>query len=334
LLFAIVFPTIRSRIHAGFKDDTGHTPAMQDAGDDMRTRMPVVAGQFYPAERDECLDQIRECLASRPLPASLPQAVTGGLVPHAGWTFSGDLAAMVFAAVKQRHQTVGTFVVFGAAHSFFGSLPAVDDNDAWETPLGPIQVDADLRTTLLKAGVVAPDASADRYEHSIEVQIPFILHLFPESKIVPVVVPPVEAAVALGEKAADLASLKSANLESEPPASRPVVFIGSTDLTHYGPRYGFTPMGRGSEGLQWAASVNDRQFIDLATALEPERLLAGAIERGNACGPGAAAAALAAGRRLGSTQALLLAYTNSNEVMENKMGMAGRDSVGYAAIVF
>jgi AmmeMemoRadiSam system protein B len=296
----------------------------KNAGDDMRTRMPVVAGQFYPAERNECLEQIRECLAARPLPASLPQTVTGGLVPHAGWTFSGELAAMVFAAVKQRHETVGTFVVFGAAHSYFGPLPAVDDNDAWETPLGPIQVDTDLRAALVEAGVAATDASAHHYEHSVEVQLPFIVHLFPESRIVPVVVPPVEGAVALGSTAADL-SLKSEG---------PVVFIGSTDLTHYGPRYGFTPMGRGSEGLQWAAQVNDRQLIDSATALEPERLLAGAIERGNACGPGAAAAALAAGRRLGATQGLLLAYTNSNEVMQGKMGMSSRDSVGYAAIVF
>jgi AmmeMemoRadiSam system protein B len=292
--------------------------------------MPVVAGQFYPAERDECLEQIRECLASRPLPASLPESVTGGLVPHAGWTFSGDLAAMVFAAVQQRHEVVHTFVVFGAAHSYFGALPAVDDYDAWETPLGPIAVDADLRSALRQAGVTAADPTAHRYEHSVEVQLPFIRHLFPESSIVPVVVPPVEAAVALGEAAAEIAKRKSGDSRSE----RPVAFIGSTDLTHYGPRYGFTPMGRGSEGLRWAEQVNDRQFIDLALGLQAERLLAGAIEKGNACGPGAAAAALAAARGLGATQATLLTYTNSNEVMQSRMGMAGHDSVGYAAIVF
>ena len=113
-----------------------------------------------------------------------------------------------------------------------------------------------------------------------------------------------------------------------------IVAIGSTDLTHYGPRYGFTPMGVGSESLQWAHEVNDRQFIDLAVGLEPERLLANALENGNACGPGAAAAAVSAAKRLGARKGVLLAHTNSNEVMLREMGTASRDSVGYAAIVF
>ena len=64
----------------------------------MQIRKPVVAGQFYPAGRDACLAQICECVASRPAPESLPQSIVAGIVPHAGWTFSGDLAALVFAA--------------------------------------------------------------------------------------------------------------------------------------------------------------------------------------------------------------------------------------------
>lgn len=290
----------------------------------MQTREPVVAGQFYPAQREACLREVRDCLEAGPSCEALPSAVVGGIVPHAGWTFSGALAAAVFSAVKQRHEMVHTFVIFGTAHSYFGTKPAVGDDDRWETPLGALQVDSTLRDRLLDNTLVVRDGSAHRREHSIEVQLPFVKHLFPDARIVPVVVPPNEAAIDLGEAAASV----------PPEAGCKVVYVGSTDLTHYGPRYGFTPMGLGSEGLRWASHVNDRAFIDLALGLEPERLLSAAIEKQNACGPGAAAATVAAVRTLGAAKGHLVAYTNSNEVMQSKMCAASRDSVGYAAIVF
>jgi AmmeMemoRadiSam system protein B len=267
---------------------------------------------------------VRKCLPAKDIEIPLPEPLVAGLVPHAGWTFSGPLAAQVFAAVRQRRPDVGTFVVLGSAHGYFSHEPALDGNDAWETPLGTIQLDEPLRDLLLDSGTAVVHSSAHRYEHSIEVQVPFIQHLFPSARLLPIVVPATEAALTLGNALADALSASQAS----------VVCIGSTDLTHYGPRYGFTPMGVGSEGLHWASSVNDRQFIDLAVALEPERLLANAIENCNACGPGAAAAVVTAARKLGARKGILLAHTNSNEIMRREMGTASRDSVGYAAIVF
>ncbi len=290
----------------------------------MELRKPVVAGQFYPSDRQECLEQIGECLASHALSDRLPDPLVAGIVPHAGWSFSGSLAAMVFAAVKQRRATVRTFVILGAAHGYFGSLPALDDSDAWETPLGQVPLDDSLRRSLVRSGVVVAGSSAHRREHSIEVQIPFIQHLFPEAMIFPVIVPANESALVLGSAVADLATDATAG----------VICIGSTDLTHYGPRYGFTPMGVGADALGWASNVNDRQFIDLAVALEPRRLLTDAIENGNACGPGAAAATVAVAKKLGAGKGVLLAHTNSNEVLLRQTGAMHHDSVGYAAIVF
>jgi hypothetical protein len=289
----------------------------------MQIRKPVVAGQFYPEDRDACLAEIRKCLPAD-VPGGLPEPLVGGLVPHAGWTFSGAVAALVFSAVQRRRGKVATFVLFGAAHGYFGAQPAVDGSDAWETPLGQVPIDTALRQALHDSGGAIVDSSAHRREHSIEVQVPFIQHLFPDAKILPVIVPANESAIRLG----------TALAEGGAAANSDVVFIGSTDLTHYGPRYGFTPMGVGSEGLHWASEVNDRQFIDLAVRLEPERLLAGAVEKGNACGPGAAAAAIAAAKRLGASKGVLLAHTNSNEILLREMGTASRDSVGYAGIVF
>ncbi len=290
----------------------------------MEIRQPVVAGQFYPGDREQCLAEIRACLASHTLREPLPDPLVAGIVPHAGWTFSGALGAMVFAAVRQQRGAVRTFVVFGAAHGYFGAKPALDGSDGWATPLGTAEIDDPLRQSLLESGAAVAASSAHRREHSIEVQIPFIQHLFPEARILPVIVPANESAIVLADALADL----PADVVAE------TVCIGSTDLTHYGPRYGFTPMGVGAEALGWASNVNDRQFIELALAVEPQRLLANAIENGNACGPGAAAAAVMVAKRLGAAKGTLLAHTSSNEVMLRQTGATSRDSVGYAAIVF
>ena len=105
-------------------------------------------------------------------------------------------------------------------------------------------------------------------------------------------------------------------------------------MTHYGSHYGFEPMGSGEQGFQWASEVNDKEFVDAALKLDPQAMLKTSEENHNACGAGAAAAAVAAAEKLGKTQGVLLAQTNSNEIMLNKMGTASSDSVGYAAIVF
>jgi AmmeMemoRadiSam system protein B len=290
----------------------------------MKTRQPVVAGQFYPAGRAACLAEVRQCIEAAQPREALPVSIVAGIVPHAGWTFSGSTAAKVFTAIRQCHDRVGAFVVCGAAHGYFGSQPVVDDHDAWRTPLGDIEIDHNLAARLGQTKAAEISAEAHRREHSIEVQVPFIQHLFPEARLVPIIVPATEAALRLGETLGEIA------LGSQ----ERIVCIGSTDLTHYGPRYGFTPKGVGPAGLRWAAEVNDRRFIDLALCLDPERLLSESLDRGNACGPGAAAATLAAARRLGITQGALLGYTHSNEVMVRRTGTAGDDCVGYAALAF
>lgn len=291
----------------------------------MQTRKPIVAGQFYPGQHDSCVDEIKECLDSAALSKSLPETIVAGIVPHAGWTFSGSLAALVFSAIKYRHEKVDTFVIFGAAHSYFGQSLAVYDKGSWITPLGDVAIDEKLAEAVLSDSAAVAGSDAHSSEHSIEVQVPFIQHLFAVAKILPILVPPTPEAVALGEAVGDIISGDK---------QKKIVCIGSTDLTHYGPNYGFTPMGTGADAFQWTSQVNDKEFIDLSLKLEPEGMLTSAAENYNACGAGAAAAAVAVAKRLGRTEGLLLAHTNSNEVMLKKMGTSSTDSVGYAAIIF
>ncbi len=290
----------------------------------MGTRPPAVAGRFYPAGRDSCVEEIEQCLRQYELPDDLPETIVAAIVPHAGWTFSGPLAALAFSAVKKRHEKVDTFVLLGVAHSYFGRTPAVYATGAWATPLGEIAVDQDLAGAILEAGTAEADPDAHAYEHSIEVQLPFIQHLFGPVRIVPVAVPANDSAVRLGESLGAL-------IKASP---KTIVCVGTTDLTHYGPGYGFTPMGVGRQALEWASRVNDKKFIDAALALDADRMLAEAAEHCNACGPGAAAAAVAAAKTLGRTAGVLLAHTTSADVMAATMGTTSSESVGYAAIVF
>jgi AmmeMemoRadiSam system protein B len=290
----------------------------------MQTRKPIVAGQFYPGRGNSCVDEINECLREGKPAESLPATIVAGIVPHAGWTFSGSLAALVFSAIKQCHDKVDTFIIFGAAHGYYGSSPAVYNKGNWSTPLGEVAIDEELADAILKTNSGVADDSAHQYEHSIEVQVPFIQHLFADAKILPILTPPNEQSISLGEAIGDIIKQQK----------KKIVCIGSTDLTHYGPRYGFTPMGTGAKAVQWASDVNDKEFIDFALKLQPHKMLESAAENYNACGAGAAAAAVAAARKLGKTKGLLLAHTNSNEVMLKKMGYSSEDAVGYAAIVF
>jgi AmmeMemoRadiSam system protein B len=291
----------------------------------MQKRKPIVAGQFYPGQHDQCVDEINQCLEEVTLSQTLPETIVAGIVPHAGWAFSGPTAAIVFSAIRQQHPKVHTFVIFGAAHAYIGQPPAVYDKGSWLTPLGEIAIDEELANAVIESKTAVSDREAHNSEHSMEVQVPFIQYLFPGARLVPVLTPPSEQAVHLGEIVASIISSDD---------ERKIVCLGSTDLTHYGPRYGFTPMGGGKEGLKWATEVNDKQFIDFTLEMQPNKMLESAAGNYNACGAGAAAAAVAAAKALGKTKGVLLAHTNSNEIMLRKMGATSRESVGYAAIIF
>ena len=99
----------------------------------MSVRKPAVAGQFYGGTPDQCLAEIQECLPPRELQMDLPDPIVAAIVPHAGWVFSGELAATAFKAIKQVNGEVDTFVIFGAAHRCYERGAAVFDSGSWQT---------------------------------------------------------------------------------------------------------------------------------------------------------------------------------------------------------
>ena len=279
---------------------------------------------MYEGSAEGCRGQIEQMLWGGAAAGELPERIVAGVVPHAGWVFSGELAAMVFGAMKG--QEVETLVVFGAVHSVTTSVALLYDSGQWGTPLGIIEVDEELSKAILQrqSRLIRADRAGHAREHSIEVQVPIIQYVFPESRIVPVMVPPIAEAPAVGQVVAEAVSA----------SGRKVVYVASTDLTHYGPSYYYTPMGSGAAALRWAKETNDRHFIDLALKMEAEALVDSAQTYQNACGAGAVAAAVAAAKCCGATKGYLLGHRTSAEIMPERFGKRSEDSVGYAAIVY
>jgi hypothetical protein len=265
-------------------------------------------------ELSSLLDEASERAAGR--------AFYGGVVPHAGWYFSGKTAFSVFRAVdllsRARKKRPDLFFLFGM------HLPPRGPNylfmdEGFETPVGRLEVSREAAE--LMAGrfqLIEMSAKDTVSDNTTELQLPFIRHLFPEAEIVLLGVSPDERALQIGEAAFETAR----DLE------KTACFIGSTDLTHYGPNYGFTPRGIGSGSVQWVKEENDREIVDIFLQARPDQVIDKALSARNACCPGAAAAAIAAVRRGGADRGMLIDYTTSYDRHPDS------SFVGYAGVLF
>ena len=295
-------------------------------------RHPFHAGAFYEESPSSCRHHVVRLIEAAAVPAHAPDDPRGGLAPHAGWTYSGALAALTFktlAGGKAMAQSDGggTFILLGADHRGRAGAGEVFDSGVWVSPLGQIRVDDELAAALLAgrgAGrLLQANPHAHDQEHSLEVQVPFIQVLCPRAKIVPIAVPPFPQAVDIGRLIGEVVAGKFPN----------TCIVGSTDLTHYGGHFG-APHGQGAQGEQWARD-NDRRMLQRIEAMDAEGVLAEADEHANACGSGAVAATIAACRVLGATRGCCLEYTNSYEVIHRKYPDYPDDTtVGYASVVF
>jgi len=271
---------------------------------------------WYPGSPRACQREVEGFLAAATDPVAGP--LRGGIVPHAGWTFSGALAARTFAALARQAGPVDTVVLLGG-HLGPRSRGWVLGSGLWPTPLGDVPVDEALAAALAEASGVARIAPDD-YEpdNTLELQLPLVKACFPDAALVAATVAARPDALAIGARAVEAAAR----------LGRRIVVVGSTDLTHYGPNYGFMPHGSGEAALRWVKDVNDRRAVDLMVALDADGLLSEALREHCCCCPGAAAAALVAGRAAGATTGHRLATLTSHDVHP------GSSFVGYASVVF
>jgi MEMO1 family protein len=272
--------------------------------------------EFYAGD---CRRQVEEFLTGF-VPPEEPASLHGAVAPHAGWAYSGRLAARAWRALAERARPE-TVIIFGAVH-----VPGVTENSVWsggpwETPLGDVEVDSELVARILgevKSLAIA-DTSAHLQDHSIEVQLPFLKALLPKSKVVPIAVPPHANPVQLGDLLGHLTR------------GRPIAAVGSSDLTHYGEeRFAFAPRGTGPAAHQWMKE-NDQRVLGLMEGLLAEEIGPEVAAHRNACGPGALAATAAFARARGAEAGILLEHTTSHEVRPEEPFRFG---VGYAGMIF
>jgi AmmeMemoRadiSam system protein B len=232
--------------------------------------------------------------------------------PHAGCYYSGHISAVAAASLKQDAETV---VVIGG-HLPAGSPVLFAMEDAVRTPFGAISIDTQMRSVLLKE----LDGKEDRFrDNTVEVLLPMVHYFFPNSKML---------WIRLG---ADISSFEAGKVISRAASGRKVNVLGSTDLTHYGLNYGFSPHGSGREALRWVREVNDAAFIKAVESGDPGEVLQRAGKDASSCSAGAVLGAMGFAEAEKLKKAQLLKYATSADIDE--IGVP--DSfVGYAAFAF
>lgn len=251
------------------------------------TRRPAVAGSFYPSEPVTLRKELDQLTDGRSLPLE-PRALAL-LVPHAGYVYSGRIAARTYLSSRLPR----TFVILGPNHTGEGAAIALMTEGEWSLPLGVAPIDAPLAAAILERCPGArADATAHRREHSLEVQIPFLQHLCGEFRFVPICVGT--------ERLPLLLDLGRAVAEAVAASADETLLILSSDMSHYVPAT--------------TAERLDRLALERVLAIDPEGLHA-VVRRAaiSMCGVSPVVAGLAAARILGASSARLVAYGHSGE---------------------
>ena len=275
-----------------------------------KARAAAVAGKFYPADPQKLSREIRHMLAVAN--TKVEGGILAAVAPHAGYIYSGEVAAYAYSALKGRQYK--RVVVISPSHcvSFRGS--SVYDGDSYQTPLGEAPVDREFARRLAAASAAIKlsgdghDVTRDGAEHAIEVQLPWLKTVLEDFELVAVVMGDhdYEASRALGVALAEL-------LKDDP---KETLVLASSDLSHY---HSYADAKR--MDLKTLEAVHEWDYLSLS-----RNLRAGVWE---ACGGAAIVAAMIYAERMGANRAEVLGYANSGDVTGDHTRV-----VGYGAAVF
>jgi len=280
----------------------------------LKIRYPAVAGSWYEGTPNSLRKQIEELFIHRLGPGNLPQVIREGprnlvgfVVPHAGYLASGPVAAHAYYHLAKDGKP-DVIVIFGPNHRGYGSALSVMNEGVWRTPLGDVEIDTETANKILQASrIIDVDENAHAFEHSIELQLPFLQYLYGSAfKFVPVcfMMQDLESSREVGKAVSS--ALKGKN----------ALVIGSSDLTHYEP--------------QERAEKKDKMAIDAILKMDEERYYNTVEVYGiSTCGYGPTIAAITASKECGAKKAQLLSYQTSGDILGDRSAV-----VGYAAIAF
>ena len=273
----------------------------------MKERRPVVAGAFYAGTTDGLKEQIEWCYRHKLGPGAVPQVNAKGprevvalVVPHAGYVYSGPVAAHAYKELAG-DGVFDTAVIIGPNHTGYGSPVSVWAEGVWKTPLGEVKIDENLAHGLL-GGVIESNDTAHIYEHSIEVQLPWLQYLYGKLKIVPITMLAQDI-----ETAREVGKAISA-------AGNNTIIIASSDFTHYEP--------------QPVAVEKDGSMIEAIVDLDEEELYRRRSSLDcTMCGYGPVAAAIVAAKEMGAKGASLLKYATSGDAIGDYSSVVGYGSI-------
>ncbi len=280
----------------------------------MNVRRPTQAGSFYAGDARTLKQQIEGCFLHSFGPGRLPKVdengprkVVGLVSPHAGYMYSGPIAANAYyeLALDGKPETI---VVMGPNHTGYGSALSILDEGSWRTPLGDVEIDSIVAHAIChETGLLDVDASAHKFEHSVEVQLPFLQYLYGNTfKFVPICfqLQDFESADEVGNALAEVLSARNA------------VIVASSDFTHY--------------ESQTSAEQKDLAALEAVEAMDAKRFIDIVEERNvTACGYGPIAATITASKSMLAKKASLLRYKTSGDITGDRSSV-----VGYAAVSF
>ena len=263
-------------------------------------RNPAVAGQFYQASSSQLSTQVNQYIET-----DTPKEHAIGIVsPHAGLMYSGEVAGAVYSRIEIPH----TFILLGPNHTGAGAPVSIMSSGQWQLHTGEISVDESLASDLMKeTDILTEDILAHSMEHSLEVQLPFVLHYSSSVKIVPIVMmtDSLQVCSKLGRAIADAVS----------DADYDVTIIASSDMSHY--------------VSDTAARSVDKKAIEKILDLDPEGLYNTVHQEAiTMCGVIPVTAMLFAARLLGASDSTLVKYMTSGEVSGDYDYV-----VGYAGLI-
>ena len=280
----------------------------------MKVRYPCQAGMFYAGTSAALKTQIKKCFTHKLGPGKTPKvlekgprSIVGLVCPHAGYMYSGPVAAHSYYNLAMDGKP-NVAVILGPNHTGRGSALALMDEGAWHTPLGQAEIDAETAKRIMReSSIIDIDDSAHRFEHSIEVQLPFLQYLYGEKlKFVPIcfLMQDLESSRSVGEAVGKALSGKNA------------LVIASTDMTHYEP--------------QERAEQKDKLAISAALKMDEELYYSTVESKGiSTCGYGPVVAAITASKLLNAKRARLLCYKTSGNITGDFSSV-----VGYASMSF
>ncbi len=263
-------------------------------------RNPIVAGQFYPGSQEELRVMIKGLVDEE---AEKEEAI-GLVLPHAGYIYSGPVVGDVVSRVKLKE----TAVIIGPSHTGSGHPQSIITEGTWKTPLGDVEIDSELAKKILSSSeYMAEDSRAHNYEHSIEVQLPFLQYFKPDIKLVPIVL-----GYAHGEVYREVGSAIAKAVKE---TGRETLIIASSDMNHYEEQK--TTQGKDNEAIEAMLDMNENELMKRVREFNITM-----------CGFAAAVSLIVAARELGAKRTQLVRYQTSGDITGDYSSV-----VGYAGII-